>query len=235
MSHQTPPPPPRLRPSSDPYFKSRYTWTQGRDRVWEVVCKYLRRFIPPDSAVLDLGAGYCAFINHVTAGEKAALDTSPDFVGHAGPGVVAHVGSCEDLGRFPDSRWGVVFASNLFEHLSREATDRSLAEILRVLTPTGRLIILQPNFYYSYRNYFDDYTHQQIFTHVGLADLLTARGFSVEKVIPRFLPFSLKSRWPTWPWLVALYLRLPYRPFAKQMLIVARPCAPQHPSDFGPF
>ena len=42
-------------------------------------------------------------------------------------------------------------------------------------------------------------------------------------LLPRFLPFSLKSRLPKSPYLVRLYLRLPLRPLAKQMLVVARP------------
>jgi len=40
-------------------------------------------------------------------------------------------------------------------------------------------------------------------------------------VIPRFLPLTMKSRLPRWRWAVALYLRLPVRPMAKQMLLVA--------------
>ncbi len=38
----------------------------------------------------------------------------------------------------------------------------------------------------------------------------------------RFLPFSMRSRVPKWPWLVRLYLRLPFKPMAGQMLLVAR-------------
>jgi SAM-dependent methyltransferase len=179
--------------------------------------------VPEGGCVLDLGAGYCSFVNHVRAAERHALDASPSFVAHAGPGVTAHVGSCEDLSAFAAGRFDVVFASNLLEHLEWPAIDRTLAEALRVLKPSGRLVLVQPNFRYCPREYFDDYTHRTIFTHVGLADLLSSRGFLVERVDPRFLPFSFKSRAPKWSFLVALYLRLPARPLAKQMLLVARP------------
>jgi ubiquinone/menaquinone biosynthesis C-methylase UbiE len=194
----------------------------GRAATWRVVCRHLARWIPATSRVLDLGAGYCSFVNAVEAAEKHALDAHPGFAQHAAAGVQAHVGRCDDLAIFPDARFDVVFASNLLEHLAGAELDATLAEPRRVLRPGGRLVLMQPNFRYCVREYFDDYTHRTVFTHVSLADLLRARGFAVEHVAPRFLPLSFKSRLPTWPWLVALYLRLPWRPLAKQMLVVAQ-------------
>jgi SAM-dependent methyltransferase len=210
------------RRTAEGYFASRFPADPRRDGVWKALCAYLQRFVPEAGAVLDLGAGYCSFINHIRAADRHALDSFPGFTAHAAPGVTAHVGRCEELSLFPANRFDTVFASNLLEHLTREETEKTLGEVLRVLKPGGRLLLLQPNFRTAYRTYFDDFTHVQIFTHVSLADLLAARGFLVEEVRPRFLPFTLKSRWPAWPWLVALYLRLPFRPLARQMLVVAR-------------
>ena len=204
------------------YFGSRYSPSTGRDTVWKAICGYLQRFIPDRGVVLDLGAGYCSFINNVRAGEKHAVDIFPGFTSYAGAEVKTHVGDCTRLDFLPERRFDAVFASNLLEHLTREATEGVLREARRVLKVGGRLILLQPNFRYAYPVYFDDYTHIQIFTHVGLADLLSAHGFTVEAVEPRFVPFSFKSRLPTWGWLVRLYLRLPFRPLARQMLVVAR-------------
>jgi SAM-dependent methyltransferase len=214
---------------ADPYFASRYTPDPARDRVWSAICRYLQRFVPRAGAVLDLGAGYCSFVNHVEAADRHALDASEAVVHHAGPGVTAHVGRCEDLSAFAAARFDLVFASNLLEHLEWPSIERTLDEVRRVLKPGGGLLLLQPNFRYCSREYFDDYTHRTIFTHVGLADLLRSRGFDVERVVPRFLPFSFKSRGPKWGFLVALYLRLPARPFARQMLVLARPAASARP------
>ena len=207
----------------DAYYRSRYSWSPGRNRVWQVVSRYLQRFVPTGGAVLDLGAGYCAFINNIRASEKHALDIYPGFTQYANQDVKTHVGSSTNLGTFENKRFDVVFASNLLEHLTREACQDVLREARRILKPEGRLILIQPNYYYCYRNYFDDPTHIQIFTHLGLADLLAASGYRVERMEPRFLPFSFKSHLPTWGWLVKLYLSLPYRPLAGQMLVVARP------------
>lgn len=209
------------RDPHDGYHQTRFSHVPGREQVWRVICRYLERYLPPRAAILDLGAGYCSFINQVRAAEKHALDVFPGFVAHAAPDVRTHVGPCWDLRAFSDGQLDVVFSSNLLEHLSRTEAHDTLSEVRRVLKPGGRFVIIQPNFRYCAREYFDDYTHQFVFSHVSLADLLASEGFRVDVVVPRFMPLTLKSRLPHWPWAVALYLRLPVRPLAKQMLLVA--------------
>ena len=208
--------------AAEDYFKTRFTYDAKRDAVWREVGAYLQaRYIPPSSRILDLGAGYCHFINNVEGRERHALDASETVAEYAAPGVVAHAQSCTHLDGFADDSLDVVFSSNLFEHLTREDLNATLAELRRVLRPGGRLLVVQPNFKYCAADYFDDYTHVQIFTHVGLADLLAASGFRPLDVRPRFLPFSMKSRLPKASLLVRLYLRAPFKPFAGQMLLVA--------------
>jgi hypothetical protein len=91
------------------------------------------------------------------------------------------------------------------------------------LTDRGSLAIVQPNYRYAYREYFDDYTHVAIYSHISLADFLTAHGWEVIEVRSKFLPLTIKSRLPVWPPLIALYLKLPIKPLGKQMLVRARP------------
>ena len=181
-----------------------------------------RRFIPEDSVVLDLGAGYCTFINQVKAAEKHAVDVAEVVKEHAASDVATHLVPCHNMEGVPSDHFDVVFESFLFEHLTREELADTLAEILRVLRPGGRLIAAQPNFYYAYRQYFDDYTHRLVFTHRSMADCLAAAGFEIELVIPKFLPFSLRSSLPTARWLVKLYLASPFKPLSGNMLIVCR-------------
>ncbi|HET6308242.1 MAG TPA: hypothetical protein VFG12_13720, partial [Rhodopila sp.] len=87
----------------------------------------------------------------------------------------------------------------------------------------GTINILQPNYRYAYREYFDDYTHVSIYSHISLADFLTANGYEVFHIVPRFLPLTVKSGMPVSPWLIAAYLAAPVKPFGKQMFIRARP------------
>lgn len=212
-----------MKHPSSAYFSMRYISDPRRDAVWREVCRYLQaRYIPGDSKILDLGAGYCSFINNIKGRERHALDYEPKTSVYGGEGVQFHIQTCTRLVDFRDEEFDIAFASNLFEHLSREETALSLREIHRVLRPGGKLVVLQPNFRYSYKRYFDDYTHLQAFSHTGLCDLLCAYQFEVVDVEPRFLPFSFKGGLPAWPILVRLYLRSPIKPLAGQMLVVAR-------------
>ena len=142
-----------IRPASsgelqDAYYRTRFSHAAGREKVWGVICRYLERYLPPRSMVLDLGAGYCSFINQVRASEKYALDLFPGFVAYAAPGVRTHVGPCWNLTGFGDGQMDVVFTSNLLEHLSRTEVLDTLNEVRRVLKPGGRFVIIQPNFRY---------------------------------------------------------------------------------------
>ena len=130
--------------------------------------------------------------------------------------------SALELGALPSAGVDVLFASNLLEHLDDAELARAMQEFKRVLKPGSRVILLQPNFHYAYREYFDDYTHKKVFTHVSLRDFFEANGFAAIDVFPRFLPFSLKSRLPKSYYLTKLYLLSFIKPMAKQMLLVFR-------------
>jgi SAM-dependent methyltransferase len=213
--------PEESRYSQETYFSSRLTGDPARARLWKVLCQYLQRDIPGGAVVLELGGGYCHFINNVRAAKKHVVDLYEGIRSAASPDVTTHIQSCTNLSPFSSESVDVVFASNLFEHLTREQLELTLSEVLRVLRPGGRLLIIQPNFKYAFRNYFDDYTHLQIFTEESLKDLLTVSGFVVKRVVARFLPFSVKSGGPKWSWLLRVYLASPWRPLAGQMYLVA--------------
>jgi SAM-dependent methyltransferase len=177
--------------------------------------------VPAGGTVLDLGAGYGDFSKNIRAARRVAFDSNPGLANFVEAPIDAQVGDVTDLSRFADSLFDVVFASNLLEHLPWPELDRTVAEVRRVLAPDGRFILMQPNFRLRPREYFDDYTHRTIFTDRSLPDFLAASGFTVEHVEPRFLPLTMKSRLSFGHALVPWYLRLPYRPLAGQMLVVA--------------
>jgi hypothetical protein len=115
------------------------------------------------------------------------------------------------------------FASNLFEHVPQSNFAQTLDALRGKLSARGTLTILQPNYRYAYREYFDDYTHVAVYSHISLADFLTANGYEVLTIAPRFLPLTVKSRLPVSPLLIRAYLASPIKPMGKQMLITARP------------
>lgn len=204
------------------YFASRFTPDERREAVWRHLVPYIVRFAPPDARVLELGAGYCSFINRVSAPRRVAVDLWPATADHAAPGVEVRIGDAlEVLAGLGDGEFDFVFASNFLEHFEWPALDRLAAEVWRLLAPGGRLALVQPNFRLNPRRYFDDYTHRTIFTDVSLSDWLAASGFAIAHVEPRFMPLTVKSRLGGLHALVPLYLRLPWRPLAGQLFLVA--------------
>jgi SAM-dependent methyltransferase len=207
--------------SARKYYSSRFGFIPHREVVWNSITRYLQEHFSFGERVLELGAGYCAWINNVKANEKHALDIYPEFGQFGNDNLRTNVGSCDNLSIYQSNYFDSVLASNLLEHLNEDSLIKTCEEVLRILKPGGLFIVIQPNFYYSYREYFHDYTHEKVFTHVSLTDFLQSFDFTIKSMQPRFMPFSFKKGLPVWPWLVALYLRLPFRPFAGQMLIVA--------------
>ncbi len=204
------------------YFNSRFAFDKNRDIVWDVLCTYFQNYVKKDDAVLDLGAGYCTFINKIICKKKYAVDLFKDLKKYAHSDVICRIGSTINLKFLKEQSVDVAFASNFFEHLYEPDFYKTLFEIRRVLRKRGKLLILQPNFKYCYRDYFDDYTHKTIFTEKSMKDILTNNNFKIIKLIPKFLPFSMKSsQLPISKILLKLYLISPIKPFAGQMFIVA--------------
>jgi cyclopropane fatty-acyl-phospholipid synthase-like methyltransferase len=191
--------------------------------VWAALWRYyFRHRIDATDTVLDLGCGYGDFINQVTAKRRIALDLWPDFVTHIAPGIETLVTSLTDLSALEDGTIDYAFASNVVEHVTKEEFASLLACLKKKLSARGRLTLIQPNYRYASAEYFDDYTHISIWSHVSLADFLTANGYEVIEVRPRFLPLTVISRIPVFPPLVGLYLISPFKPLGKQMLLSAR-------------
>ena len=194
-------------------------------RVWRVLVRdFFQKRIRPDSTVLDVGAGPCLLINEVRARRRIALDANPDLAIHAGPGVETVVSADLSLDEIPDESVDHVFLSNFLEHLPNYRTILDLlARVRRKLSPEGTVLVLQPNFRLAPAHYFDFIDHSMILTEVSLREALVAAGFEIQEMKVRFLPLTSKSRIPKWPWLVALYVRLPPAQwlFGKQTFVVA--------------
>ena len=122
---------------------------------------------------------------------------------------------------FEENTFDIVFSSNLFEHLREEELDSLIQKISKILKIKGKLIIIQPNYYYAYKEYWDDFTHRKAFSHVSLSDFLVSKGFKINRLEKKFLPYSFKSIFPKSYFLTKLYLLSFWHPFAKQMLIIA--------------
>jgi SAM-dependent methyltransferase len=198
----------------------------AKDKIWQVLCRdYFSRYVADTDTVLDIACGYGEFINHIRCATRLAVDLNPAARGYLRPDVRFFHRSCVDLSPITDNSVDVAFESNFFEHLPDKETLRKVVEeVRRKLRPGGRFVMLQPNIRYVGGAYWDFYDHLIPLTDVSCQELLVTSGYEIESVIPRFLPYTTKSRFPQSPALVALYLRFPlaWRLMGKQFLIVAR-------------
>lgn len=202
------------------YHKTRFKFDPGRIKVWRAITEYLQSYVGVNKAVLDLGSGYGDFINQIKADKKYALDIGADVKNYINKDVIFIQRPSTDLSSIPKNSLDVVFSSNLLEHLDRDQIDTTMKEVCRCLKKSGTLILVGPNFRYAYKEYFDDYTHKTILTHITLTDLMFEYGLEPIKVVPKFLPLSLKSKLPKSYILTWIYLRLPISPMGKQMLLI---------------
>jgi len=206
------------------YHETRFGFDSRRELLWSTLCKsYFQKLIPVDGCVLEIGAGYGHFINNIRCRQRIALDSWPGMQDYLAPGVQGIVSSATDLIQVPPGSVDFAFASNLFEHLTQPDLALTLMQLREKLTSRGTLNIVQPNYRFAYKEYFDDYTHVSIYSDRSLSDFLMANGFRILECQPKFLPLTIKSRLPVFPFLIQTYLRLPIKPLGKQMLIRAAP------------
>ena len=204
------------------YHDTRLTYDERRDLLWKTLCDaYFQSLISKDACVLELGAGYGHFINHIQCRHRIAVDQWAEMPQFVNSDVEAHVGNVMDLDFIADDSVDFVFASNLFEHLTQADFAVVLEQLRSKLKSSGTLNILQPNYRFAYREYFDDYTHISIYSDRSIVDFLSTNGFKVIDCKPRFLPLTIKSSLPVSSLLIRMYLKSPIKLIGKQMFIRA--------------
>ena len=196
-----------------------------RQQMWDVLCRdFFQAWVPAGATVVEIGAGYCEFINHIGAARKYAVDLNPDTPRHAASDVTVITSSTAAID-LPSAMADVVFASNFLEHLTREDILATLREVRRLLKPGGRFLILQPNIRYCREDYWQFFDHITPLCERSLGEALASTGFTLRHVLSRFLPFTTQGRLPNSILLLKLYLRLRpvWRVFGQQSFLVAAP------------
>jgi SAM-dependent methyltransferase len=197
----------------------------GRAAVWRVlVDAWFSRYVDGAEAVLDLGCGWGAFINQVAVPRRYGIDLNSDAARHADDDVVLFNQSAADPWPLADGSLDLVFTSNFLEHLpSRDAIMAALREAFRCLRPGTRIVCLGPDIRYAKGHYWNFFDHIIPLTARSLSEALDLAGFRAERLIDRFLPFTLAGR-PAPPSVaIRAYLRLRpvWRVLGRQFLVVA--------------
>jgi ubiquinone/menaquinone biosynthesis C-methylase UbiE len=198
---------------------------ENKIRIWNVLCKDLFQSIVGDNkVVLDLACGYGEFINSIAAQKKYGVDLNPDSEKFVSRDVTLLKTAANRIPLEANSV-DVVFTSNFLEHLkTKEACNEVFLEVKRVLNSGGKFIIMGPNIRYLAAKYWDFYDHHLPLSHLSLAEGLSQSGYRIERMIPRFLPYTtIKTLLPQHPSLVALYLKVPlvWSILGRQFLAVA--------------
>lgn len=194
-----------------------------RNKVWGVISQYITSLAGSPNRVLDPACGLGEFINFCPSEEKWAADLGMDGT-TLSPNIKFVSGAFLDID-LPDDYFDLIYLSNVLEHLpSQIAVNDFLVHARKKLRTGGVLIVMGPNFKYCADEYFDCADHTTILTHVAVEEHLAAAGLEINLVVPRFLPYSFRSRLPSFKLTTRLYLSLPvvWKLLGKQFLLVSR-------------
>lgn len=209
---------------------------EARRITWEVLAgSFFQEFIFPEDIVLDIGAGDGFFIRNIKAARRIAVDLSPHVLALSNYGIEVVQAPATELKSalqnvVEGEKVDVVFMSNFLEHLPNKRMVLDVfAQCYQVLRAGGRLLILQPNIRYAKADYWNYIDHHIALTENSLREALEISGFRISKIIPKFLPYTAKSRLGLFAsgkaarHLVKWYLRLPilWRIFGAQTFIAA--------------
>jgi len=127
--------------------------------------------INKDSKVIDLGYGDGSFLKSLEKNQIESKGYDFDTVNFENEEIPEASNSLD-----------FITSNSVIEHLS-DATNL-LKEAFRILKPGGKLILITPNFFYDYKNFYDDPTHVNPFTVEKLETMLEMSGFKNINVLP---------------------------------------------------
>ena len=194
-------------------------------KVWHALSRYRSRWIRKDSVVLDLGCGWCEFINSANCRVKYGMDLNPDAKSYANQDVIVLEQDCSAAWDVTSESLDVVFTSNFLEHLpAKSSLEATLREAFRALKPEGRFIAMGPNIKHVAGAYWDFFDHYLALTELSLGEVPGKCGFQIEAQPAQFLPYTMSHGRQSPVWMLRLHLTMPFlwRLAGGQFLVIAR-------------
>ena len=167
----------------------------------ESYARELARFLPADRNVrmLDAGCG-SGFLLEFLHGQgyvnSQGVDASREQVEFCrGKGLpVEHADLLDSLES--TKGWGLIFCTDVVEHLHKDEVVRFLEAAHAALAPGGRLVVRTGNaacIYGMYLRYID-FTHETFYTERSLSQLLLACGYSGVRIFDTVAPFGFRPK-----------------------------------------
>ncbi len=209
------------------YYRNRFPEDEleRKNQIWKVLCNdFFQKFVRKNDVVMDIGAGYCEFINNIKCKTKIAVDINPDTKKFADKNVKIVRSISTKIPSSFKNKVDVVFMSNFLEHLSiKEEVLATLEKSNEVLKKNGKIMIMQPNISLIGNKYWDFIDHKVPLNIGSIVEALGIVGFDIDLIVKRFLPYTTKSRFVDAHFLVGIYLMIPeiFRPFAGQSFFLA--------------
>lgn len=199
---------------------------EKKNIVWNEIADFLyNTHLNKPQKMLDPAGGLCEFINHIPSKERWTIDLSEDVKKYANPGIETIIGNNLEV-ELPQNYFDGIFISNFLEHLNSQYEVADFLErMFKTLRSKGRIVIMGPNFRYTYKDYFNFADHIVVLTELGVAEHLYGASFNIIKVYPQFLPLSFRSKsfLPVNKFLIKTYLNMPlaWKFLGEQFLLVA--------------
>ena len=152
-----------------------------KTNLWKMlIYVFIQRFVKTSDIILDIGGGTGEFINNVSGSKKYLVDINPECRNAIKLDVEYLCSNVVNGIDLVAEAVNVVFARNFFEHLdSAESLLKVLDEARRVLKHDGRIIIIQPNIKYAYKEYWDFIDHKLPVSDKSLVEALELSGFKL--------------------------------------------------------
>ena len=146
----------------------------------EIFALYLFvHYLSSKTKLLDIGCGIGEYVrafrqlNILAFGLDKRIETNPDL------GYYKCDIEIEQI-PFPDNYFDFIFTKSVIEHVQN--IEHLFTEIYRVLKPSGKIIVMTPDWSSCYKDFYIDYTHIRPFTLKALRETLLIFGFKNVKV-----------------------------------------------------
>ncbi|MCC6931752.1 MAG: methyltransferase domain-containing protein [Deltaproteobacteria bacterium] len=178
-------------------YAARFSAEENKTRAitWEVLTQnLLQRYISIEATVLDVASGEGLFLKNIKAKRRIAVDVNPQVSDLSELGIETfNISALAIDGTFP-LQIDIIMVSNFLEHLENKGQVIALLRAAyQALKPGGRIIILQPNIRFVKEAYWDYIDHHIALTDKSLAEAVSICNFEIERLVPRFLPYTARS------------------------------------------